>query len=139
MHSAGAWHDYVVTSRNSGTETVEALPKHAWLEMAGSACATRPLHWAVSEPSTQIRASSLPRQDAGIQLTEQHRGPTPTSGAVRFSEPVGRKGLGRRRKRLPRLRCFVEPVAGEGGIHPLPEAFLSGWERSRREGFIGVR
>ena len=62
---------------------------------------------------------------------------TDFGGAVRFLNPWDENDWAAAEGEASRVcAAFVEPVAGEGGIHPLPEAFLEWlWERSRREGF----
>ena len=124
--------DYVVIFTNSGTETVEAALKHAWLEMGRLRRVNgRPLFWAVN-------GAFHGKTTGSVQLTEQYRGPyTDFGGAVRFLNPWDEKDWAAAEDEASRVcAAFVEPVAGEGGIHPLPKAFLVWlWERSRREGF----
>jgi acetylornithine/succinyldiaminopimelate/putrescine aminotransferase/predicted amino acid dehydrogenase len=117
--------DYIVIFTNSGTETVEAALKHARLEMG------RSVFWAV-------HGAFHGKTTGSIQLTERYRDPYTDFGPqVRFLDPRDSNDWAAAEKEADQVcAAFVEPVAGEGGIHRLPKDFLQ-WlaECSRNQGF----
>ena len=120
--------DYIVIFTNSGAETVEAAIKHATLELG------RPLFWAV-------KGAFHGKTVGAIQLTEQHRSPYRALGpCVRFLDPYDSDHWSRAEADAGQVcAAFVEPIAGEGGIRPLPPDFVDWlWRASRRHGFAFV-
>jgi acetylornithine/succinyldiaminopimelate/putrescine aminotransferase/predicted amino acid dehydrogenase len=117
--------DYVVIFTNSGAEAVEAAIKHSILEMR------RPLFWAV-------RGAFHGKTIGAVQLTERYRGPYTAYGPrVRFLDPWDVNDWQSAEEDGNTVcAAFFEPVAGEGGIHPLPPRFVEWlWRRSRQYGF----
>jgi acetylornithine/succinyldiaminopimelate/putrescine aminotransferase/predicted amino acid dehydrogenase len=117
--------DYIVILTNSGAETVEAALKHATLEMG------RPLFWA-------LRGAFHGKTTGAIQLTERYREPfTGLGPEVRFLNPWDQNDWAAAEADVDRVcAAFIEPVAGEGGIHPIPEPFLDWlWRCSQHLGF----
>ena len=117
--------DYIVIFANTGTETVEAAIKHATLERA------RPLFWAV-------RGAFHGKTLGAIQLTEKYRGPYTGFGPrVRFLDPDDPNDWKAAEAEADQVcAAFVEIIAGEGGIRPLPAQFVE-WlgQASRKHGF----
>ena len=117
--------DYLVIFTNSGTETVEAAIKHATLERR------RPLFWAV-------RGAFHGKTLGSIQLTEQYRAPYAAFGPhVRFLDPDDPNDWQAAEAEAAQVcAVFIEPVAGEGGIRPLPQPFVEWvWQTSRKHRF----
>lgn len=117
--------DYVVTFTNSGAETIEAAMKHARLESG------KRVFWAV-------RNAFHGKTSGAVQLTWNYRGPyTDWGPEIHFLDPQQpEQWAAMERNASDVAAAFVEPIQGEGGIHPLPEPFatwLSGC--SRRKGF----
>jgi acetylornithine/succinyldiaminopimelate/putrescine aminotransferase/predicted amino acid dehydrogenase len=106
--------DYVVTFTNSGTETVEAAIKHVHLERG------RPLLWA-------IKGGFHGKTLGSIQLTWSYRHPYASMGPqVRFLDPQDPADLDAASVHADDVAAvFLEPIAGEGGITPLPAAFAA--------------
>jgi acetylornithine/succinyldiaminopimelate/putrescine aminotransferase/predicted amino acid dehydrogenase len=106
--------DYVVTFTNSGTETIEAAIKHVHLERG------RPLFWA-------IKGGFHGKTLGSIQFTYSYRQPYDSMGPqVRFLDPNDPADLDAACASVDDVAAvFLEPIAGEGGIKPLPAAFAS--------------
>jgi acetylornithine/succinyldiaminopimelate/putrescine aminotransferase/predicted amino acid dehydrogenase len=106
--------DYVVTFTNSGTETIEAAIKHVLLE--------RPqrLFWAV-------KGSFHGKTLGAIQFTWSYRQPYEGIGPkVRFLDPHDPADLDEAITHAGEIAALVlEPIAGEGGVRPLPPAFVA--------------
>jgi len=109
--------DYVVTLTNSGTETTEAALKHALLERG------RGTFWAV-------RGAFHGKTLGAIQATWNHREPYEGHGPrVRFLDPDDPADWASAAAEIDDVTALMlEPIAGEGGIRPLPEAFVD-WVR----------
>jgi acetylornithine/succinyldiaminopimelate/putrescine aminotransferase/predicted amino acid dehydrogenase len=110
--------DYVVVLTNSGTETIEAALKHAILERRSST------FWAV-------RGAFHGKTLGSIQLTWSYRGAYEGLGPrVRFLDPHDPSDWEAAARHSGDIAALVlEPVAGEGGIRPLPPAFVT-WART---------
>jgi acetylornithine/succinyldiaminopimelate/putrescine aminotransferase/predicted amino acid dehydrogenase len=106
--------DYVVTFTNSGTETVEAAIKHAYLERR------RPVFWAV-------KGSFHGKTLGAIQFTWSYREPYDAMGPrVRFLDPLDPADLENAAESADEVAAvLLEPIAGEGGIKPLPIEFVT--------------
>ena len=106
--------DYVVTFTNSGTETVEAAIKHAHLERQ------RPVFWA-------IKGGFHGKTLGSIQFTWSYRQPYDAMGPqVRFLDPDDPADLDAAAAGAGDVAAvLLEPIAGEGGIKPLPAAFVA--------------
>ena len=106
--------DYVVTFTNSGAETVEAAIKHVHLERG------RRVFWA-------IKGSFHGKTLGAIQFTDSYRQPYETMGPqVRFIDPLNPADLDDACANIDDVAAvFIEPIAGEGGIKPLPPAFAA--------------
>jgi acetylornithine/succinyldiaminopimelate/putrescine aminotransferase/predicted amino acid dehydrogenase len=106
--------DYVVTFTNSGTETVEAAVKHCLLERP------RDLFWAVKGA---FHGKTL----GAIQFTWSYCDGYQNCGpSVCFLDPEEPASWEEELKRIDQVSAvFIEPIAGEGGVRPLPEAFIS--------------
>jgi acetylornithine/succinyldiaminopimelate/putrescine aminotransferase/predicted amino acid dehydrogenase len=106
--------DYVVTFTNSGTETTEAAIKHAHLERG------RPLFWAV-------KGSFHGKTLGAIQFTWSYRHPYDSMGPrVRFLDPLDPFDLDNAFAGADAVAAaLLEPIAGEGGIKPLPQEFVT--------------
>jgi acetylornithine/succinyldiaminopimelate/putrescine aminotransferase/predicted amino acid dehydrogenase len=110
--------DYVVVLTNSGTETVEAALKHAILERR------RSTFWAV-------RGAFHGKTLGSVQLTWSYRGPYDGLGPrVRFLDPGDPRDWESAAREAGDVAALViEPIAGEGGIRPLPAPFVE-WART---------
>jgi acetylornithine/succinyldiaminopimelate/putrescine aminotransferase/predicted amino acid dehydrogenase len=110
--------DCVVILTNSGTETIEAALKHAILERR------RSTFWAV-------RGAFHGKTLGSIQLTWSYRGPYEGLGPrVRFLDPHDPRDWADAARDIADVAAIVlEPVAGEGGIRPLPAPFVE-WVRT---------
>jgi len=106
--------DYVVILTNSGTETIEAALKHAILERR------RSTFWAV-------RGAFHGKSLGAIQLTWSYRGPYAGLGPrVRFLDPDDPRDWQSAARDIGDVAGIVlEPVAGEGGMRPLPAPFVA--------------
>jgi len=106
--------DYVVTFTNSGTETIEAAIKHVHLERR------RPVFWA-------IKGGFHGKTLGSIQFTWSYRHPYETMGPqVRFLDPLDPADLDAACANADEVAAvFLEPIAGEGGIKPLPADFAA--------------
>jgi len=106
--------DYVVIFTNSGTETVEAALKHVMLERC------KPLVLAV-------RGAFHGKTTGAIQLTYSYREPYAHLGPeVRFldmNDPADWQDAETRLEDVAAI--FIEPILGEGGVRPLPSAFVT--------------
>jgi acetylornithine/succinyldiaminopimelate/putrescine aminotransferase len=114
--------DYVVTFTNSGAETIEAAIKHCLLERP------RRMFWAVQGA---FHGKTL----GSIQFTWSYRAPYEGFGpAVRFLDPQNPDDWENALKEVDNVSgIFIEPIAGEGGVRPLPAQFLSWISRVRRK------
>ncbi|HYS19290.1 MAG TPA: aminotransferase class III-fold pyridoxal phosphate-dependent enzyme [Candidatus Binatia bacterium] len=110
--------DYVVILTNSGTETIEAALKHALLERR------RPTFWAV-------RGAFHGKTLGSIQFTWSYRGPYEGLGPrVRFLDPDDPRDWESAAAHVDDVAALLlEPIAGEGGIRPLPAPFVA-WVRT---------
>jgi acetylornithine/succinyldiaminopimelate/putrescine aminotransferase/predicted amino acid dehydrogenase len=110
--------DYVVTLTNSGTETIEAALKHALLERP------RATFWAV-------RGGFHGKTLGAIQFTWNSRGPYEGRGPhVRFLDPADPQDWRSAAAEVDDVAAILlEPIAGEGGIRPLPPPFVD-WVRA---------
>jgi acetylornithine/succinyldiaminopimelate/putrescine aminotransferase/predicted amino acid dehydrogenase len=110
--------DHVVTLTNSGTETIEAALKHALLERP------RGTFWA-------IRGGFHGKTLGAIQFTWNYRGPYEGRGPrVRFLDPADPADWASAAAEVDDVSAILlEPIAGEGGIRPLPADFVA-WVRA---------
>ena len=106
--------DYVVTFTNSGTETIEAAIKHVHLER------NRRIFWAV-------KGSFHGKTLGAIQFTWSYRHPYDSMGPqVRFLDPDDPADLDDAFANADDVAAmFLEPIAGEGGIKPVPVEFAT--------------
>lgn len=106
--------DYVVTFTNSGTETIEAAIKHVHLERP------RPVFWA-------MKGGFHGKTLGAIQFTWSYRHPYDGMGPrVRFLDPNDPADLEEAFAQADDVAAmFLEPIAGEGGIKPVPTAFAA--------------
>ncbi|MQA31689.1 MAG: aminotransferase class III-fold pyridoxal phosphate-dependent enzyme [Luteitalea sp.] len=106
--------DFVVTFTNSGAETIEAAIKHVFLE--------RPqrVFWA-------IKGSFHGKTLGAIQFTWSYRQPYDAAGLkVRFLDPDDGADLDDAFAGAADVAAMLlEPIAGEGGVRPLPPAFVA--------------
>lgn len=109
--------DYIIIFTNSGTETVEAAIKHVMLERP------KPLLLAV-------RGAFHGKTTGAIQLTYSYREPYQHLGPeVRFLDMNDPADWQDAESRLDDVAAiFIEPILGEGGVKPLPAAFVA-WLR----------
>ena len=109
---------YAVVFTNSGTETVEAALKHAYLERK------RPLFWS-------IKGAFHGKTLGSIQLTWRDHDLFEGLGpSVRFLDPHDPAAWERAEKDAPDVAAvFIEPIQGEGGVHVLPRPFVD-WLRA---------
>lgn len=106
--------DGIVIFTNSGTETIEAALKHAFLQRG------RPKFWAV-------RGAFHGKTLGAVQLNWNYRLPfTGLGPEVDFIDPFGDPAgwLPFEQEAAEVNALFFEPILGEGGIRPLPEAFI---------------
>lgn len=105
--------DYVVTMTNSGAEAVEAAIKHVLMERR------RTTFWA-------IKGSFHGKTLGAIQLTYAYRESFSNSDlAVRFLDPLDPNDWENALAEIDDVAAvFLEPIAGEGGIKPLPTHFV---------------
>ena len=113
--------DYVVIFTNTGTETTEAAIKHLHLERK------RPVLWAV-------KGAFHGKTTGAAQLTwSQHQAYAGLGAEVRFIDPDDPADWDRARTEAVSTDsvagAFVEPIQGEGGVRPLPAAFVD-WLRA---------
>ena len=106
--------DYKVIFTNSGTETLEAAIKHVLLERS------QPVFWCLQK---SFHGKTL----GAIQLTEGYRKPFKNPFFnVQFINPNDIESLKALESSAPDVAAiFIEPLQGEGGIHPIPPAFVS--------------
>ncbi len=106
--------DYVVIFTNSGTETVEAAIKHAYLERQ------KPKIWAV-------KGSFHGKTLGSIQLTWFYHQPFANwFTGVRFLDPDDPATWENALKDSDQVSAvFIEPILGEGGIKPLSKQFIN--------------
>lgn len=109
--------DYLVIFTNSGTETVEAALKHVTLERQ------KPLFLAV-------RGAFHGKTTGAIQFTYSYREPYQHMGPnVRFLDMDDPSNWQAAEAVLEDVAAiFIEPILGEGGVRPLPPAFVE-WLR----------
>lgn len=105
--------DYRLIVTNTGTETIEAALKHAYLERQ------QEMFWAV-------RGSFHGKTLGSIQLTYGHCDPFRSFGPrVRFLNPWDSSSWEACESEAENVSgAVIEPILGEGGIVPLPEQFL---------------
>jgi acetylornithine/succinyldiaminopimelate/putrescine aminotransferase/predicted amino acid dehydrogenase len=113
--------EYVVIFTNTGTETTEAAIKHLHLERR------RPVLWAV-------KGAFHGKTTGAVQLTwSQFRDYAGLGAEVRFIDASDPADWERARSEAIAADAvagaFVEPIQGEGGVRPLPEAFIE-WLRA---------
>lgn len=98
---------------NSGSETVEAALKHAYLERR------QPTFWAVRGAFHGVTLGAL-------QLTDAHRETFQCLGPqVRVLDPWDRSSWEKYGREVETVSgAIIEPILGEGGIVPLPAEFL---------------
>jgi acetylornithine/succinyldiaminopimelate/putrescine aminotransferase/predicted amino acid dehydrogenase len=106
--------DYMVIFTNSGTETVEAAMKHAYLERE------RPVFWAVKGG---FHGKTL----GSIQLTWSYAAPFKKLGpSVKYLDPDDPRTWEEAAQSLDEVAgVVVEPIRGEGGIKALPSQFAA--------------
>lgn len=114
--------DYIVIFTNSGAETIEAALKHAYLERG------QPNYWA-------IKHAFHGKTNGAIQLTWKYREPYAKMGPqVCFLDPSDPATWEEAEQGADEISAaFIEPIQGEGGIRPLPAAFVSWVTRICRE------
>jgi acetylornithine/succinyldiaminopimelate/putrescine aminotransferase/predicted amino acid dehydrogenase len=119
--------DYVVILTNSGTETVEAALKHITLERQ------KPLFLAV-------RGAFHGKTTGAIQLTYSYREPYEHLGPnVRFLDMEDAATWQAAEGILEDVAAiFIEPILGEGGVKPLPAAFVKWLQRIQAETEIPI-
>ena len=117
--------DYIITFTNSGAETVEAAVKHCLLERP------RKVFWAVKGA---FHGKTL----GAIQFTWSYRDAYKDCGPpVHFLDPGNPAIWKEELKSVNEVSgVFIEPIAGEGGIIPLPAAFISWITKVCRENDI---
>jgi acetylornithine/succinyldiaminopimelate/putrescine aminotransferase/predicted amino acid dehydrogenase len=106
--------DYMVVFTNSGTETIEAALKHAYLER------NRPTFWA-------IKGGFHGKTLGSIQLTWSYHGPFRGLGpAVKYLDPDDPRTWEEAARSTDDVAgVVVEPIRGEGGIKPLSPQFAA--------------
>lgn len=104
---------YIVHLTNSGTETIEAALKHAYLERE------RPMFWAV-------KRAFHGKTTGAVQLTWNYHAPFASIGPkVRFIDPDDPADWENARRSANDVSAaFIEVIQGEGGVRELPRAFL---------------
>ncbi len=119
--------DYVVTLTNTGTETTEAAMKHALLERP------RGIFWAV-------RGAFHGKTLGAIQCTWSHRELYEGHGPrVRFLDPDDPADWAGAATEINDVTALLlEPIAGEGGIRPLPDDFVDWVRRTCRPAGVPV-
>jgi len=105
--------DYIVICTNSGAETIEAALKHSYLERR------RPIYWA---QENAFHGKTL----GAIQLTSSYREPYSIFGPdVRLLDPDDPATWAAAEADADQVSAaYIEPIQGEGGINPLPPAFI---------------
>jgi len=105
--------DYLVCFTNSGTETVEAALKHLQLERGRG---------AIVGLTGAFHGKTL----GAIQLTSAYRAPyAHWSPDIRSIDPWDAATWPALESALGEIAgVFVEPMLGEGGVRPLPQAFI---------------
>src|SRR5438270_1607659 len=106
--------DYMVVFTNSGTETIEAALKHAYLERG------RPVFWA-------IKGGFHGKTLGSIQLTWSYADPFKGLGPmVKYLDPDDPSTWEEAQQSVDEVAgVVVEPIRGEGGIKPLPCQFAT--------------
>jgi acetylornithine/succinyldiaminopimelate/putrescine aminotransferase/predicted amino acid dehydrogenase len=106
--------DYMVVFTNSGTETIEAAIKHAYLERG------KPLFWA-------IKGGFHGKTLGSVQLTWSYHEPFQGLGpAVKYLDPDDPSTWEEAVQSLDEVAgVVVEPIRGEGGIKPLSSEFAA--------------
>jgi acetylornithine/succinyldiaminopimelate/putrescine aminotransferase/predicted amino acid dehydrogenase len=119
--------DYVVIFTNSGAETVEAALKHVMLERS------KPLVLAV-------RGAFHGKTTGAIQLTYAYREPYAHLGPeVRFLDMNDPADWRDAESGLDHVAAiFIEPILGEGGVRPLPAAFVTWLKKVQSETDIPI-
>ncbi len=119
--------DYVVIFTNSGTETVEAAIKHVTLE--------RQKHRLLA-----VRGAFHGKTTGAIQLTYSYREPYAHLGPdVRFLDMDDPADWHDTEKSLDDVAAiFIEPILGEGGVKPLPAAFVAWLKKIQSETEIPI-
>ncbi len=121
---SGKLGDSVVIFTNSGTETIEAAMKHAYLERE------QPTFWA-------LRGAFHGKTLGSIQLTPSYGQSFHRIGPrVQLLDPSDRSSWQAQERTAKHIAAaFIEPIQGEGGIKPLPGDFIE-WltEICRQEG-----
>jgi acetylornithine/succinyldiaminopimelate/putrescine aminotransferase/predicted amino acid dehydrogenase len=120
--------DYVVIFTNTGTETVEAAIKHLTLE--------RPEKRLLCA----IRGAFHGKTTGSIQLTHSYRDPYAHLGPeVRFLDMDDPADWSAAESRIEEIAAiFIEPILGEGGVKPLPPAFVDWLKRIQNETDIPI-
>ena len=105
--------DYVVILTNSGTETVEAAIKHTYLQQKKSK------YWA-------IKGAFHGKTLGAIQFNWNYCQPFEQLGPeIEFIDPFQSETYETLEAQASDVNAiFIEPILGEGGIHPLPKEFL---------------
>ncbi|MDJ0899822.1 MAG: aminotransferase class III-fold pyridoxal phosphate-dependent enzyme [Xenococcus sp. MO_188.B8] len=105
--------DYVTIFTNSGTETIEAAIKHAYLERQ------RPILWAV-------KGSFHGKTLGAIQLTWSAQKQFVEFGPqVHYLDPHDPSSWQEASQELDQVAAiFIEPILGEGGIKQQPQDFI---------------
>ena len=120
--------DYNVIFTNTGTETVEAALKHLALE--------RPEKRLICA----VRGAFHGKTTGAIQLTYSYRDPYVHMGPeVRFidmDDPADWSAVEQRLEEIAAI--FIEPILGEGGVKPLPAAFVEWVKKIQSETDIPV-
>lgn len=119
--------DYVVIFTNSGTETVEAALKHVALERQ------KPVYLAV-------RGAFHGKTTGAIQFTYAYREPYANWGPdVRFLDVDDPASWQAAEDILEDVAAiFIEPILGEGGVKPLPRAFVAWLQKIQAETEIPI-
>jgi len=119
--------DYVVIFTNTGTETVEAAIKHLTLER------NKPVLLAV-------KGAFHGKTTGSIQLTYSYREPYAHMGPeVRFLDMNDAADWQSAEATLDEVAAiFIEPVLGEGGVKPLPQAFVEWLKKIQSETDIPI-
>lgn len=119
--------DYVVILTNSGTETVEAALKHVALERK------KPVYLAV-------QGAFHGKTTGSIQFTYAYRDPYEHWGPeVRFLDANDSASWQAAEEILEDVAAiFIEPILGEGGVKPLPRAFVAWLQKIQAETEIPI-
>jgi acetylornithine/succinyldiaminopimelate/putrescine aminotransferase/predicted amino acid dehydrogenase len=120
--------DYITIFTNTGTETVEAALKHLALE--------RPQKRLICA----VRGAFHGKTTGAVQLTYSYREPYAHMGPeVRFIDMNDPSDWAAVETQLDDIGAiFIEPILGEGGVKPLPAAFVEWIKKIQSENEIPI-